>query len=81
MLWDEDHPDVRMESQALFALQEASATRRRRGAPNVAKEQYLVGLMEDAYACAVHNKRVTLLEKDLHLVNRLRISKLTHGGN
>lgn len=60
----EDHPFLRMEIQALYALQEAA-------------EQYLVGLMEDGYLCSVHGKRVTLMEKDLHLVNKLRVRKLT----
>ena len=33
--------------------------------------------MEDGYRCSIHGKRVTLMEKDLHLVNKLRIRKLT----
>eukprot|EP00435_Cladocopium_sp_Y103_P028828 s3536_g7.t1 len=33
--------------------------------------------MEDGYLCSVHGKRVTLMEKDLHLVNKLRVRKLT----
>ena len=37
----------------------------------------MVGVMEDGYRCSIHGKRVTLMEKDLHLVNKLRIRKLT----
>lgn len=59
----EEHHDMRMESQALFALQEAA-------------EQYMVGLMEDANACAAHNRRITIMEKDIMLVQRLTRCKL-----
>jgi histone H3/H4 len=30
--------------------------------------------MEDGYLCSVHGKRVTLMEKDLHLVNKRRVA-------
>ena len=46
------NPDIRFTSQGLIALQEAA-------------ECFLVGLFEDAYQCAVHAKRVTLLSKDI----------------
>ena len=52
-------PDLRFQSQALVALQEAA-------------EAYLTGIMEDANLCALHSKRVTVMKKDLMLARRLR---------
>mmetsp|Transcript_14420 Transcript_14420/g.26578 ORF Transcript_14420/g.26578 Transcript_14420/m.26578 type:complete len:259 (+) Transcript_14420:46-822(+) len=49
----------RFESQALLCLQEAT-------------EEFIVGLFEDAYLCAAHGKRVTLMPRDLQLSMRLR---------
>jgi histone H3 len=46
--------DVRFQSHALAALQEAS-------------EAYLVGLFEDTNLCAIHAKRVTIFPKDMQL--------------
>ena len=51
--------DLRMESSALLALQEAS-------------EAYLVDLFEDTNLCALHAKRVTIQVKDMQLARRLR---------
>ena len=51
--------DVRFQSQAIFALQEAS-------------EAYLVGLFEDTNLCAIHAKRVTIMPKDMILARRIR---------
>jgi len=51
--------DVRFEPQALQALQEAF-------------EAHLVGLYEDSYLCASHAKRVTLMERDMRLAQRIR---------
>ena len=51
--------DLRMESSALLALQEAS-------------EAYLVDLFEDTNLCAIHAKRVTIQVKDMQLARRLR---------
>jgi histone H3 len=51
--------DLRFQSTAILALQEAS-------------EAYLVSLFEDANLCAVHAKRVTLMPKDFHLARRIR---------
>ncbi|KAM4860800.1 uncharacterized protein RHO17_013602 [Thomomys bottae] len=51
--------DVRFQSTALAALQEAS-------------EAYLVGLFEDSHLCAIHAQRVTLLARDMQLARRLR---------
>lgn len=51
--------DVRFQTPALLALQEAS-------------EAYLVGLFEDTNLCAMHAKRVTILPKDIQLARRIR---------
>jgi len=51
--------DIRFQSQAVLALQEAA-------------EAYLVGLFEDTNLCAIHAKRVTIMTKDLHLARRIR---------
>eukprot|EP00747_Dinoflagellata_sp_TGD_P211350 gnl/TRDRNA2_/TRDRNA2_84584_c0_seq2.p2 gnl/TRDRNA2_/TRDRNA2_84584_c0~~gnl/TRDRNA2_/TRDRNA2_84584_c0_seq2.p2 ORF type:complete len:138 (-),score=33.56 gnl/TRDRNA2_/TRDRNA2_84584_c0_seq2:56-469(-) len=51
--------DLRFQSQAVLALQEAS-------------EAYLVGLFEDTNLCAIHAKRVTIMPKDIQLARRLR---------
>jgi hypothetical protein len=50
---------MRMQSQALLALQEAS-------------ESYLTGLFEDANICAIHANRVTIMKKDMKLARRIR---------
>ncbi len=52
-------PDLRMQSAALQALQEAS-------------EAYLVGLFEDTNLCAIHAKRVTIMSRDITLARRIR---------
>jgi len=52
-------PHLRFQAAALMALQEAA-------------EAYLVQLMEDAYLCSVHAKRVTLMNKDMTLARRIR---------
>jgi histone H3 len=51
--------DLRFQSQAILALQEAS-------------EAYLVGLFEDTNLVAIHAKRVTILPKDIQLARRIR---------
>ena len=51
--------DLRFQSTAIMALQEAS-------------EAYLVGLFEDCNLCAIHAKRVTILPKDIQLARRIR---------
>jgi len=53
-----DEP-FRFTPQALLGLQ-------------VASEDYLVGLFEDSYMCALHAKRVTLMRKDMTLARRIR---------
>ena len=44
--------DIRFQSTAIMALQEAS-------------EAYLVGLFEDSNLCAIHTKRVTIMQKNI----------------
>lgn len=51
--------DIRWQSVALMALQEAS-------------EAFLVGLFEDTNLCAIHAKRVTIMPKDMQLAKRIR---------
>ena len=51
--------DLRFQSQAILALQEAS-------------EAYLVGLFEDTNLCAIHAKRVTIMPRDIQLARRIR---------
>ena len=53
------NPDLRFQSLALLALQEAA-------------EAYLVALFEDTNACAIHAKRVTIKPRDLALARRIR---------
>ncbi|GBB90120.1 hypothetical protein RclHR1_00170024 [Rhizophagus clarus] len=49
----------RWQSAAISALQEAT-------------EAYLVHLFEDANLCAIHAKRVTIMQKDIQLARRIR---------
>ena len=51
--------NIRMESLALLALQEAAET-------------YLTVLFQDANLCAIHAKRVTIMPRDIQLVRRIR---------
>lgn len=53
------HRNIRFQSSALIALQEAS-------------EAYLVELFSDTNLCAIHSKRVTIMPKDIQLARRLR---------
>ncbi|KAF8335073.1 histone-fold-containing protein [Cantharellus anzutake] len=50
---------LRWQSSALLALQEAT-------------EAYLVHLFEDANLCAIHAKRVTIMQRDMQLARRIR---------
>ena len=52
-------PDLRFQSHAIMALQEAS-------------EAYLTSLFEDTNLCAIHAKRVTIMPKDIQLARRIR---------
>ena len=47
------------QSQAIQALQEAA-------------EAFLVHLFEDTNLCAIHAKRVTIMQKDIQLARRIR---------
>lgn len=51
--------ELRWQSQAIMALQEAS-------------EAFLVHLFADTNLCAIHAKRVTIMQKDLQLARRIR---------
>lgn len=51
--------DLRFQGSAIAALQHAS-------------EAYLVGLFEDTNLCAIHAKRVTIMQKDIQLARRIR---------
>ena len=50
---------MRWQSQAIMALQEAA-------------EAFLVHLFEDTNLCAIHAKRVTIMQKDMQLARRIR---------
>ncbi|MCJ1247845.1 centromeric DNA-binding histone H3-like protein cse4 [Trapelia coarctata] len=50
---------MRWQSQAIQALQESA-------------EAFLVHLFEDANLCAIHAKRVTIMQKDIQLARRIR---------
>lgn len=50
---------LRWKSTAVMALQEAT-------------EAYLIHLFEDANLCAIHAKRVTLMQRDIQLARRIR---------
>ena len=54
--------DLKFQAAAILALQEAS-------------EAYLVGLFEDTNLCAIHAKRVTIMQKDIQLARRIRGEK------
>ncbi|KAH6869885.1 histone-fold-containing protein [Thelonectria olida] len=50
---------IHWQTQAIQAVQEAT-------------EAYLVHLFEDINLCALHAKRVTIMQKDMHLARRIR---------
>ncbi|KAI0127507.1 histone-fold-containing protein [Xylariales sp. AK1849] len=50
---------MRWQSQAIQAVQEAA-------------EAFLIHLFEDANLCAIHAKRVTIMQKDIQLARRIR---------
>lgn len=51
--------ELRWSANAMMALQEAT-------------EAYIVGLIEDGQLCSLHAKRVTLMQRDLQLAQRIR---------
>lgn len=50
---------IRWQSNAVMALQEAC-------------EAFLIHLLEDTNLCAIHAKRVTIMQKDIQLARRIR---------
>ena len=56
----------------MFPDQDIRFSLRGIAALHVASEDYLIGLFEDSYLCALHAKRVTLMKKDMTLARRLR---------
>jgi histone H3/H4 len=56
---DQDAAGLRWQSTALLCLQEAA-------------ESYLVHLFEDVNLCAIHAKRVTIMQRDMQLARRIR---------
>lgn len=50
---------MRWQSHAIQALQEST-------------EAFLVHLFEDTNLCAIHAKRVTIMQKDIQLARRIR---------
>lgn len=57
--------DMRYQSNALFALQEAA-------------EAYLVSVFEDSNVCAIHAKRLTIYPRDMVMARRIRGDKDDH---
>ena len=51
--------EIRFQASAILALQTAA-------------EAFLISLMEDTNLCAIHAKRVTIMQKDMQLARRLR---------
>ncbi len=51
--------DFLWQKAALECLQEAS-------------EAYVVSFLSDAYLCSIHAKRVTLMQRDMQLIKRIR---------
>ncbi|ORX92256.1 histone-fold-containing protein [Basidiobolus meristosporus CBS 931.73] len=57
--FSQEQVGLRWQSHAIMALQEAT-------------EAFLVHLFEDANLCAIHAKRVTLMQRDIQLARRIR---------
>lgn len=53
------HSDIRWQRNAVLALQEVA-------------EAYLIALFEDINIVAQNSNRVTIMQKDLHVVRRIR---------
>ncbi|CAD27017.1 HISTONE H3 [Encephalitozoon cuniculi GB-M1] len=56
---------VRFQASAIVAFQEAV-------------ENFLTSLMEDAYRCVLHAKRVTLMPKDICLVYKIKYANILY---
>lgn len=52
-------PELRFQAEAIRGLQESA-------------EAYLVNVFEDCNLCAIHAKRVTIMDRDMQLAMRLR---------
>ena len=63
----------------MFPDQDIRFSLRGIAALHVASEDYLIGLFEDSYLCALHAKRVTLMKKDMTLARRLRGDMIKFG--
>ena len=59
-------------TETLFPGEEHKFSLRGISALHVASEDFLVGLFEDSYLCALHSRRVTLMKRDMTLAQRLR---------
>jgi len=59
-------------TQTMFPESDITFSLRGMAALHVASEDYLIGLFEDSYLCALHAKRITLMKKDMTLARRLR---------
>ena len=66
-------------TETMFPEQGIRFSLRGLAALHVASEDYLVGLFEDSYLCALHAKRVTLMKKDMTLARRLRGDLVKYG--
>ena len=55
--------NIKFQTSAILALQEST-------------EAYLVGIFEDTNLCTIHDKRVTIMPKDIQLARRIRGEKL-----
>ena len=66
-------------TETLFPEQGFRFSLRGISALHVASEDYLVGLFEDSYLCALHAKRVTLMKRDMTLARRLRGDLIKYG--
>lgn len=53
------HLPYRWKKDAITALQEAA-------------EYFIIDFIEDAYLCTIHAKRVTLMLRDMKLIQRIR---------
>lgn len=59
LIADLGQPDLRLQRDAVLALQEAA-------------ESYVTQVLSDTNCCAEHAKRVTIMPKDVQLVNKIR---------
>ena len=55
--------NIKFQTSAILALQEST-------------EAYLVGIFEDTNLCTIHDKRVTIMPKDIQLARRIRGEKI-----